>query len=287
MSTIYKSQEAKQNIHQLYEEKLASLNIPYQEIDVQTSFGRTRIIKTGNQEGKKIVLFHGINAGAPLTIEAVKGLAQNYCLIAVDTLGQATKSDETILDINDNSYALWADEVLEQLQIQAASFIGVSYGAYILQKLICYKPDRVQQCIFVVPSGLVNGKAWPSFTKLSLPLMRYMITKKDQHLSAFIKNFVPEGDDFMFRLQKALLLGVKIDFRRPQLLQAKEIAHFDKPVYMIVADNDIFFPGDAATRRAQEIFKNLKEVHILKDCKHMPSVDTYPEIQAKIAAWIG
>ena len=74
--------------------------------------------------------------------------------------------------------------------------------------------------------------------------MRYMITKKDEHLRSFIKSFVPEDDAFMFRMQKALLTGVKIDFRRPTLLKEKDINHFTKPVYMIVADDDIFFQAD-------------------------------------------
>src|SRR5690606_26872895 len=123
-------------------------------IDVQTAYGNTRVIKTGNENGKKIVFFHGINAGAPICLEAVKGLGENYLLYAIDTIGQATKSDETVLNIKNDDYALWADEVLEKLAIEEADFVGISYGAYILQKLITHRPKRVNKCIFVVPSGL-------------------------------------------------------------------------------------------------------------------------------------
>ena len=286
MTSIYKSKEAKEIVMNLYEEKLESLQIDYDEIDVNTSFGQTRIIKTGNRKGKKLILFHGIHAGAPLTIEAVKELREDYLLIAIDTIGQATKSDETVLNIKDDSYAIWIDEVLEELEITSANFIGISYGAYILQKLITYKPKKIKKCIFVVPSGLVNSAVLPSLKKLSFPLIRFMITKKDNHLKSFIKAFVPEEDTFMFRMQKALFSGVNIDFRRPILLEEKDVSHFTNPVYMIVADNDIFFPGDKAEKRAKSIFKNLKEVHYLKDCKHMPRKKDHSEIQAKIKEWI-
>lgn len=287
MKSLYKSEAAKKEVLGLYDEKLKSLDVPYQEIDVKTSYGRTRIIKTGNEEGKKVVLFHGINAGAPLTIEAVKDLREDYLLFAIDTIGQATKSDETTLNIKDDSYALWADEVLEELAITEANFIGISYGAYILQKLMTHKSDRISKAVFVVPSGLVNGKMIPSLTKISFPLMKYMMTKKEKHLRAFTGAFVAKGDEFMFRMQKALLDGVNMDFRRPLLLKEQQVSHFTKPVYIMVSDDDIFFPGDQAIKRAKAIFKNIEGIYHLKNCKHIPDVNIYPEIQGVIKGWLG
>lgn len=286
MKTLYKTPQSKKQLMELYEEKLKSLQIDYQEIDVQTSFGRTRVIRTGNLNGKKIVLFHGINAGAPLTLEAVKGLRTTYLLFAIDTIGQATKSDENRIDINDASYAIWADEVLEKLEIKAASFIGISYGAYILQKVLTHKPERVTKCIFVVPSGLVNGKVGVSLVKLTFPLVRFLMTKKDEHLRKFTAAFVPEEDEFMFRLQKALLTGLNMDYRRPTLLTAKDVEHFNNPVYMMVADDDVFFPSLEAIEKAKKIFKRFEEAYILKNCKHMPDQTTYTEIQQKIRSWL-
>jgi pimeloyl-ACP methyl ester carboxylesterase len=286
MKSIYKSEKAKKAIMLLYDEKLSSLNIDYVELDIETQFGKTRVIKTGNSKGKPIILFHGINAGAPLTLEAVKELRDDYELFAIDTIGQATKSAETVLNIKDDSYAIWANEIIEKLNIENGNFIGISYGAYILQKLIIYKPKTVDKCIFIVPSGLVNGNLWESLTKLSFPLIRFMITKKDKHLKAFTKAFVPENDAFMFRMQKTLLLGVNIDYRRPTLLTEKNVLHFKKPVFIIEASDDIFFPGKDAEKRSREIFKNLKEVYFLKNTKHMPSKETFPEIQMKIREWL-
>ncbi len=286
MKSLYKSAKSKSLIMELYDEKLKSLQIDYEEIDVKTSFGRTRVIKTGNENGKIIVLFHGINAGAPLTLEAVKDLREDYLLYAVDTIGQATKSDETRINIKDNSYGVWADEVLNRLGIKEANFIGISYGAFILQKLITHNPEKVAKCIFVVPGGLVNGKFVESMKKLTFPLIRFLITKKDAHLKAFTESFVPKEDEFMFRLQKALLTGLNMDYRRPGLLQEKDVENFMNPVYIIAADDDVFFPGEEAINRAKIIFKNFKEAHILKNSKHMPRIDEYPEIQQKIKTWI-
>lgn len=285
--SIYKRSDVKDKILRLYDEKLSSLNISFEDINVLTSYGNTHVIRAGNKEGKKVVIFHGINSGAPIALEAIKELGDNYDLYAIDTIGQATKSDETILDVKDNSFAIWANEVVEGLGILKGDFIGISYGAFILQKLISHQPHRVGKCIFVVPSGLVNGKILRSIVNLSLPLTRFLITKKEEHLKSFLKNFVPEDDTFMLRLQKEILLGVKMDYRRPQLLQESDIAHFENPVYMIVADDDIFFPGDKAIKKAKIIFKNLQEVYVLPDCLHMPHVKDFPLIQTKLRSWLG
>lgn len=287
MKSIYKSTEAKEKILSLYDKKLKGLDFSFIEKDINTSFGRTRVIISGNPNGKKVVLFHGIHAGSPLTLECIKGLQNDYHLFAIDTIGQATKSDETTINIKDNSLAIWADEVLDGLNLTRAHFLGISYGAYILQKLITHRPSRVDKCVFIVPSGLANGNLWPSLTKLSFPLLKYHMTKKDKDLRAFVKHFVPEDDLYMFEFQKAILTGLHMDYRRPQILQKKDVAHFTNPIYIMAADDDVFFPAEKVIANAKSVFKNLKDIHLLKNCKHMPHAEHFPEMENKIREWIG
>ncbi len=286
MATIYKNKQAKEELMALYNEKLEHLNIDYTNIDIETQYGKTRIIKTGNPKGKPIVLFHGYNAGSPLTLEAVNALRSTYEFYAIDTIGQTTKSAETLLPIHNDSFALWADEVLKKLNFSKVDIIGISYGAFILQKLITHKPQRINTCIFVVPSGIVNGNPWKALTKLSLPLLKYKLTKSDKDLKHFTDAFAPKGDVFMFRLLKAIMTGVKMDTRIPRLLKRKHVEHFNNPVYIIAASNDVYFPGHKIAKKSPTLFNNLKEIHILNGSNHMPGKETFPEIQSKIAKWV-
>ena len=286
MKNIYKSEKAKLEILSLYEQKAKSLDFPFQEKDIETTFGRTRVLISGNEKGKDLVLFHGIHAGSPLTLESIKNLQKDFKIYAIDTIGQATKSAETTINIKDDSFARWADEVLEQLQINKADFIGISYGAYILQKLITHKPNRVNNCIFVVPSGLANGNLWPSLTKLSLPLFRFLRTQKDEDLRKFVQHFIPEDDEYMFAFQRAILTGLHMDYRRPQILQKKDVNHFTNAVFIIAAEDDIFFPAEKSIKQARKVFTNLKEVYLLKNCKHMPHKSQFHEIENKLKEWL-
>lgn len=287
MSTIYKNKQAKEELMRLYEKKLEHINIEHEKLDVETTYGHTRIIKAGNARGKKVVLFHGYNAGAPLTLEAVKNLLDRYCFYAVDSIGQTTKSAETILNIKDDSWALWANEVLENLQLNQVDCIGISYGAFILQKLIKHHPQRVNQCIFVVPSGLVRGHAWESLTKLTLPLLRFKLNKTDENLKRFTNAFAPPGDTFMFKLLKAILLGVKMDTRIPPLLKKEDVAHFKNPVYIMSASNDVYFPSDKMEEKSKALFSGLKSFYTLQNSNHMPSLEHHREIQLKLKEWLG
>ncbi|WP_298759517.1 alpha/beta hydrolase [uncultured Psychroserpens sp.] len=286
MASIYKNNQAKTDLMDLYDEKLKALQIDYTNIDVNTKFGKTRVVKTGKTNGKKIVIFHGYNAGAPITLEAIKDILDKYCFYVIETIGQATKSEETIINIKDDSFALWADEVLEKLEIQKVNVIGISYGAFIVEKLMVYNPERIDKCVLVVPSGIVNGNIWESTKKLTFPLIRWNITKKEKHLKSFLSAFAHVEDEFLYKMLSLIMKGVKLDTRIPKLLKSKEVENFTAPVYVIAAKDDVYFPGEKIAVRSKELFLNLKEVHLLENSKHMPSKNTYPIIQQKLMEWI-
>lgn len=149
-----------------------------------------------------------------------------------------------------------------------------------------YRPQRIDNCILVVPSGIVNDNFWESTKKLSLPFLRWNITKKEQHLRSYLNAFVPVEDKFLYKMLSTIMKGVKLDTRIPKLLKVKEVKNFNAPVYVIAAKDDVYFPGEKIAKRCIELFSNLKEVHLLEKSKHMPSKDTYAIIQQKILEWI-
>ncbi|MBR3635468.1 MAG: alpha/beta hydrolase, partial [Lachnospiraceae bacterium] len=57
--SIYKSEEGKKKILSLYDEQLNRLNVPYKDVYVETSFGRTHLIETGSLQGEPLLIFHG------------------------------------------------------------------------------------------------------------------------------------------------------------------------------------------------------------------------------------
>lgn len=285
-NSIYKSEKDRQNFLDLYDRKLKSLNINYEDIFVETSAGKTHIIVVGDAGSPPVVLLHGINAGAPVALESIKGLSSKYRIYAIDTVGQAGKSSETQLPINDESYGKWLSEIFDHLHLEKAVVIGVSYGSVILARLMEYSPQRIEKAIFVVPIAIVNARFFQSIFKLLFPMRKFLKTENDADLLKFIDAYYTETDDFSIALQKATLLGVKMDTRRPSLIKTETARKFSAPVYILTAENDIFAPAEKLIKRSRQIFKNLAAIEILPGSKHVPAQRDHKKIEEIISGWL-
>ena len=82
--SIYKSPAVKAEIMALYDAKLKACTIAYEECYVDTFAGSTHVIVAGPADKPPVVLLHGINAGAPLALEAMRDLTDRYRIYAVD-----------------------------------------------------------------------------------------------------------------------------------------------------------------------------------------------------------
>jgi hypothetical protein len=122
---------------------------------------------------------------------------------------------------------------------------------------------------------------------LTFPLMRFLRTKRDEDLKRFLSVFYEEIDPHSLAFQREVLLGFKMDYRRPPLLKKGEVDGLSAPVYGIFAEDDVFFPGPKALAKCQAIFPNFAGFHLLKDGKHIPSAQRFLEIEQKIRAWLG
>lgn len=52
--SIYKSQSGKEKSIALYDRQLSKLKLPFSDIYVKTSFGKTHLVEIGNKTGKPL-----------------------------------------------------------------------------------------------------------------------------------------------------------------------------------------------------------------------------------------
>lgn len=287
MKSIYKTPAAKQQIMALYEARLAACQLPWVETqEVNTFAGPTHVTVTGNPSGPTLLVLHGIHAGAPMTLEAMGDLLPHYRIVAVDTIGQATKSAETSLPLKDNSYGRWLEEVLDGLGLATVKIVGVSYGGFILQRLIAHAPHRIEKAVLVVPMGLVKASPFRGAISLSVPLLRFMISKKEKHLRRFMSAFYENIEQRDVDFQSLLLQQVRMDYRRPPVVSAEEGKGLKAPISLILSGEDVFIPPEAALKRFQRIYPSAHRYHIIKDLKHIPSPEAFSTIAGKIHEWM-
>jgi len=278
-SSIYSSPEAKSEILDLYKNKLNSLDISYISKVVKTNFGETNVVIVGDQSKRPFVVVHGSNGNAAVGIEPLIPFSSDHCLYAIDVIGQPNLSSEQRPSMKDDSYAIWLDNVLEELNLRDVLIYGMSFGGFIINKTLVHRSDRISRAILHVPAGVVNGNPFIGIFKVLIPMKRYIKTKDKKYLMSFLDMAFTERDEFAISFLAKVLLHLKMDFTPVPTLTKKEGSKITKPVHVITADKDAFFPGLKVLKRLNKILPTLKSQLLLNNCKHVPDRDSTIKLQ--------
>ena len=66
---VYKNRKSMNEMHEFYDETLASLNVPYVDSYISTSFGRTHSLLVGDPGKPRICTIHGGNGITTLNLK--------------------------------------------------------------------------------------------------------------------------------------------------------------------------------------------------------------------------
>ncbi|WP_209329779.1 alpha/beta fold hydrolase [Lunatimonas salinarum] len=269
MGSLFKSEQGKQEILRLYDQKLESLGVAYSVRMINTSFGKTNIIVTGNPEKPPIILIHGSNGCAPIALETYRDLLDSFSVFAVDVLAQPNKSAETRLSMQDNSYGIWMNEIIKELNIQNVILAGFSFGGLIILKTLIHNEKKIKEVFLTAPAFVVNGNPIKALFRFFIPMKRFMKTQKDKYLEQFLASAFTDQDDFAKQSLALVFRHFTMDFSPVPVIKSKEAMKIRTPITLIAAGNDILFPGRKMIRRAKKIFPSLESTVLLKDSKHV------------------
>lgn len=282
MKSLFKSEKGRQEILQLYEQKLESLAIDFSYKIIQTRFGKTNIIVTGNLENPPIILIHGSNGCAPIALETYKNLLDSFAVFAVDVLAQPNKSAETRLSMKDDSYGIWMNEIIDKLNLQNVILAGFSFGGLVILKTLIFNEKKIDKVILTAPAFIVNGNPIKALFKFFIPMKRFIKTKKMKYLEQFLASAFTEKDDFAQKSLALVFTNFDMDFTPVPVIKSKDAMKIRTPITLIAATNDILFPGVKMINRAKKIFPSLQNTVLLKNSKHVPNKDDHSKIAEMI-----
>lgn len=266
----------------LYFEKLRALQIPYEFQTVETSYGDTNILTSGDLRKPPLVLVHGYYSCAPAAIEALLPLQAHFRIFAIDIPGQPNLSAAFRPAADGKAYGQWLYEVLSRLHISGALLVGISYGGYIAARALALNRRKIAKAILLVPAGIVGASAlqWPfKAAWLYNCLMGRKSSTQAEKRAALL---VADRDDFAYRYLTAVLRNHTPNFTRAPRLRRSETAAITTPLYLVAAEKDVLYPGKRLLRRARRLFPSLAGELLLEGATHMPGQG---DLQ-KIAAWI-
>jgi len=273
MSTIYKKAGSKAKVLELYDQQLEKLNTPYHDIYVDTPFGETHLVETGNMDGTPLLLFHGGNSTTAYNLLALKFLLNDFHVYAVDTIGHPGKSAEVSLPAKNYDYGKWAGSVIGALGYESMACMGPSFGGGILAKTMSVAPEKIIKAVLLVPAGIKNAPAYKSMSMI-FPMIMYWITGNDKWL---IKCILPMAiskdniDEETFKTVKSSIDNVKIKAGMPSDVDPGAMKKYRAPALVMAAEKDCLFPADLVLPRAEAIIPDCN-TYLLKDRGHMNSL---------------
>lgn len=271
MKPLFKSAEGKQEILHLYDQKLEELNIEYEYVEVETSFGKTNIIATGNPLAPPIIIVHGSNGCAPIALETYPNLHKSFRVFAIDVIAQPNKSTETRPSMKDDSYGKWMNEIITKLKIENVTLAGFSFGGLVILKTLEHDESKIKEVYLSAPAYIVNGNPIKALFKIFIPMKRFISSGKPKFVEAFLKDVFTDRDEFAIKYLSKVFLHFKMDFTPVPVISSEKARLIEIPVTLIAAKNDVMFPGAKMLKRASHIFPSLKKSLLLENSKHVQS----------------
>ncbi len=270
MRSIYKTEEGKRRIIDLYDRQLSRLQTPWKDIYVKTVFGKTHIIETGNLSGEPLLVFHGGNATTAYNLLACDFIMKDFHIYAVDMVGHPGKSAETSLPAKGYDYGKWVSEVIDGLKVDKISLFGGSFGAGVITKTMCVCPEKIKRVVLYVPSGIKNAPAISS-ASMMLPMIAYWVTGKDKWLKKCMLPMAVTEDnitDDIYETAKLSIDHIKVKTGMPSDVDAELMKKCNAPTLVMAAEKDCLFPGKGVIERAKSIIPNC-ETYLLEGRGHM------------------
>lgn len=270
MISLFNSRRSKKTVQELFQLELDELPLIYEWLNIETSFGNTSVLATGQENKPSLVLIYGVNGCVSFLLETIIRLQDDFRVFAIAGTDLSTTQAETVLSLQNESYGQWMYEVLAWLNMRNAILVGISFGGFINWKTLLLGDHHVSRAIFIVPAGFVNGDKFRVLWKIGLPLKLYKWLKHPILARQLSKALFTDQNDPRLAFFPKWLLQVEMAFAPVSLITEEEAQKIQIPVHLIAAEKDVLFPGAKMLKRAKALFPTLGEVLLLKKSKHVP-----------------
>ncbi len=155
-TSIYKSPQVEARFMEMYDAKMKAWPVPYEDVFVDTSYGKVHVIVSGPEDAPPLLLLHASGVGSCSWLYNAEALSRDYRVYAIDTLGDAGKSKLGRVDDypqNGQRQGELYAEIADKLGVDKAYVVGASEGGFIGTNYALYAPERVEKLVLLGPMG--------------------------------------------------------------------------------------------------------------------------------------
>jgi pimeloyl-ACP methyl ester carboxylesterase len=281
MSKILQSKYKNENSHKWLEiwlkDVLRTNELPYERFEAETFLGKTSVLaKNHGREDLEAIIFlpGGRTCGIFWDINNnLAPLYNDFRIYLVDVNGQPGLSDGNAPPIESDGYGRWLQELVGNLGLPQANFVGASFGGSLIMKLGEVDSGLIKRAVMCNPAGFVNISIKPrNIYYLLMPLL--LPSKKT------VQNFLNKialHEDFALAPKKReqlaeFMLYTNMYFQmgaeNPRPFADETLRKLEAPAYLILDRDDIFIPQQKTFERAAKLLPNLVETIWLEKHGH-------------------
>jgi len=265
-SSLYKSAEGYQKVMTHYEAALQTMGVPYETRYVETQYGPSHTVISGNEKGKSTVLWHGQNANAASWASWIPALAPTYHIYAIDVIGGMGKSAPSRPSKKGAAYGEWAAEALEGLGLGQANMIGASQGGWLIGKLGAVAPEMVCSAVLMSSAGFLPLSMIQVFRMLPRILFKPAAKAAHEMLAMVSPPDLPP-DPFFLELFELMMSHFRSEQIVP-VLSDVEIKRLNAPTYLLMGQYESSFNPYKAIERGLRLLPNVIAAEVVPGVGH-------------------
>jgi len=284
-SAIYNSPEVKARFLEMYDAKMEAWPVPYEDVFVDTDYGQVHVIVSGPAEAPPVVLLHASGVGSWSWLYNVEDLNQYYRTYAIDTIGDAGKSELISRDHypqDGRAQAEFYAQITDKLGIVKAYVVGASEGGSIGTNYALYAPDRVEKLVLLGPMGY--GGTTESVARIMLTQFFPLKPIQDNTVSWAFGDDPKVVNEFEEWL-KLMITGTFPRKARPIQFTAEQRQSLQVPVLLVLGEKDNLVGNPKDSRTLVQDIPDIK-VEVL-DSGHLIGVEQSERVNELILEFFG
>ncbi len=258
---------------ELYNRTLTLWDVSYQELDINTTYGKAHVITAGPEDAYPLVLLHGMNSSSTMWYPNISALSKHNRVYAIDFILEPNKSElkgemSEIPQVMD-----WYFEVIDHLKLKKFNIAGASKGGWIAVNLALDKPERINKMFLLSPAQTF---IWIRPSKKIIESLSFTLDPDREDLRGALESMSNHVDNidqlYIDQYYRAVEKAETDKFMtKVRPYSENELKSLSMPVMVLIGEDDIV-NNSKSLELAKELIPNVK-TETIKDAGHFVSMD--------------
>ncbi len=253
----FRSAESRQRYVDAYRATLAQMPEPTTIVDIPTRYGSVRAYEWStpdHDDHRPVVLLPGRTSGAPMWRENITALIASRRVIALDALGDAGLSSQSVPLESMADQAAWLDDVLRAVSGDArVHLVGHSFGGATAAAYARAHPQRVATLTLLEPVFTLGPPPASIYLWATILLLPTPQSWRERAMAEIGGEEVSETDtdDPLAAMIDGGAREYSADLPIPTVLTADQLAELTMPVYVGIGELSDLAGGTEAADTAR------------------------------------